>query len=63
MAGIIRTGILGSGLAARAAQDLLGKPLGRGAMGKAARRRAEAKFSAGFIVPQYEALYRRVCKG
>ncbi len=47
--------------AARAVQDLLDDPVRRETMGTAARLRAEACFSAGVIVPQYEALYRRVC--
>ena len=47
--------------AARATEELLDDAAGREAMGEAARRRAEAHFAAGVIVPQYEALYRRVC--
>jgi hypothetical protein len=30
-------------------------------MGRAAKQRARALFSAAQIVPRYEALYRRVC--
>ena len=46
--------------AARAAGKLLDDPVRRTAMGQAARQRAEERFSADVIVPQYEALYRRV---
>jgi glycosyltransferase involved in cell wall biosynthesis len=46
---------------AAAVQDLIGKPERRAAMGRAAQRRAREKFSAGAIVPRYEAVYRRVC--
>ena len=45
--------------AARAVEELLDNPARRAATGKAARRRAEERFSADVIVPQYEALYRR----
>lgn len=48
--------------AAGAVQELLDDPAARGAMGTAARERAETRFSADFIVPRYEALYQRVCK-
>ena len=48
--------------AARATGELLDDPAGRETMGKAAKRRAQTQFSADFIVPQYEALYRRVCE-
>ena len=47
--------------AACAVDALLNDAATRMAMGNAARRRAETRFSAGVIVPQYEALYRRVC--
>lgn len=47
--------------AARALEELLDDDARREAFGNAARRRAEERFSAGVIVPQYEALYRRVC--
>lgn len=40
---------------------LLGDPDRRAALGGAARKRAINRFSADKIVPQYEALYRRVC--
>ncbi|HHY85608.1 MAG TPA: N-acetyl-alpha-D-glucosaminyl L-malate synthase BshA [Verrucomicrobia bacterium] len=46
---------------ARAVQELINDPAKRKAMGKAAQERARALFSADAIVPQYEALYRRVC--
>ncbi len=46
--------------AACAVKELLDDPARRAAMGRAARRRAEERFSADVIVPQYEALYRRV---
>ena len=45
---------------ARAVESLIQDPARRQAMGKAGQRRAQAKFSADVIVPQYEALYRRV---
>ena len=46
--------------AARAVESLIDDPARCTAMGENARRRAEALFSARVIVPQYEALYRRV---
>jgi N-acetyl-alpha-D-glucosaminyl L-malate synthase BshA len=45
---------------ARAVESLLGDPPRCRALGEAARRRAQEKFSAAAIVPQYEALYARV---
>jgi L-malate glycosyltransferase len=45
---------------ARAVEGLIREPARRTAMGQAAQRRAREKFSAEAIVPQYEALYRRV---
>lgn len=48
---------------ARAVEGLLGDPVARRQMGRAAQQRAQAQFSADAIVPQYEALYRRVCGG
>jgi glycosyltransferase involved in cell wall biosynthesis len=45
---------------ARAVESLLGDPARCRALGGAARRRAQEKFSAAAIVPQYEALYARV---
>jgi N-acetyl-alpha-D-glucosaminyl L-malate synthase BshA len=47
----------------RAAEQLIADPQRRGALGQAAKARAEAAFSADVIVPRYEALYRRVCGG
>ena len=46
---------------AAAVEELITKPHLREAMGKAACERAREKFSATNIVPQYEALYQRVC--
>lgn len=46
---------------ARGVESLLRDPARRAALGRAARERARANFSAETIVPQYEALYRRVC--
>ncbi|HLP77191.1 MAG TPA: glycosyltransferase, partial [Candidatus Paceibacterota bacterium] len=46
---------------AREVEALLNDPVGRKAMGEAARDRACREFSAEAIVPRYEALYRRVC--
>ena len=46
---------------ARAVEALISDPRRRTAMGAAARRRAQERFSADVIVPRYEALYRRVC--
>ena len=46
---------------ARAVEELIRDPARRSAMGTAARQRAGERFSAEVIVPQYEALYRRVC--
>ena len=46
---------------ARALESLLRDPERRTRMGAAARLRATGHFSADTIVPQYEALYRRVC--
>jgi len=34
----------------------------RHALGRAAQARARERFSAGVIVPRYEALYRRLCR-
>jgi N-acetyl-alpha-D-glucosaminyl L-malate synthase BshA len=48
---------------ARGIEKLLTDPVHRRALGAAAQTRARACFSANAIVPQYEALYRRVCGG
>jgi N-acetyl-alpha-D-glucosaminyl L-malate synthase BshA len=47
---------------AGAVQSLLQDPAHRKNLGKAGLRVATEKFSAGVIVPRYEALYRRVCR-
>lgn len=47
---------------ARAVESLLEDPSRRLAMGRAAQDRARGLFSASAIVPQYETLYRRVCR-
>ena len=46
---------------ARAMESLIAHPTRRRTMGRAAKQRARALFSAAQIVPRYEALYRRVC--
>jgi N-acetyl-alpha-D-glucosaminyl L-malate synthase BshA len=46
---------------ARASSSLLRSPVRRARLGRAARAAARSRFSAANIVPQYEALYRRVC--
>jgi L-malate glycosyltransferase len=46
---------------ARAVENLIQEPARRKALGRAAQSRARAHFSAEVIVPQYEALYRRLC--
>ncbi len=46
---------------ARAIERMLVDHAGRAAIGQAARARAHARFCPDVIVPQYEALYRRVC--
>ncbi len=48
---------------ARAAEELIQNPTLRTTLGHAAQTRAREHFSAKVIVPQYEALYRRVCQG
>jgi N-acetyl-alpha-D-glucosaminyl L-malate synthase BshA len=45
----------------KAVQHLLGDPAGRVAMGRAARQRAQERFSAERIVSRYVELYERVC--
>lgn len=44
-----------------AVEALLRDPARRAALGRAAQVRARAQFSPEVVVPQYEALYRRVC--
>jgi N-acetyl-alpha-D-glucosaminyl L-malate synthase BshA len=46
---------------ARAVENLIQNPAQRARLGRAAQTRAREHFSAGVIVPRYEALYRRVC--
>ena len=46
---------------AQGVESLLRDPVKRAAFGRAAQVRAREKFSAAVIVPEYEALYRRVC--
>jgi N-acetyl-alpha-D-glucosaminyl L-malate synthase BshA len=46
---------------ARAVEDLIQNQGLREKMAQAAQKRAQEKFSADVIVPQYEALYKRVC--
>ncbi|HTR42952.1 MAG TPA: N-acetyl-alpha-D-glucosaminyl L-malate synthase BshA [Pseudomonadales bacterium] len=46
---------------ARALESLIQDPQRRTAMRLAAKKRASEHFSAGAIVPRYEALYQRVC--
>jgi N-acetyl-alpha-D-glucosaminyl L-malate synthase BshA len=48
-------------LLARAVENLIQDPARRSELGRAAQQRARKHFSAGVIVPRYEALYRRVC--
>jgi glycosyltransferase involved in cell wall biosynthesis len=43
-------------------ENLIRDPERRHALGRAAESRARAYFSAAVIVPQYEELYRRVCR-
>jgi glycosyltransferase involved in cell wall biosynthesis len=47
---------------AGAVEELIGDAPRRIALGRAARERARALFSAEVIVPRYEALYRRLCR-
>ena len=47
---------------ARAVEGLIKEPARRAALGRAAQGRARDLFSAGVIVPRYEALYRRICE-
>jgi glycosyltransferase involved in cell wall biosynthesis len=46
---------------AQALEQLLDDPARRAQLGRAARQRAQERFSAKAIVPLYEALYQRVC--
>jgi glycosyltransferase involved in cell wall biosynthesis len=48
---------------AGAVEGLIQDPARRAALGCAALLRARERFSTAVIVPQYEALYRRVCDG
>ncbi|WP_414664222.1 N-acetyl-alpha-D-glucosaminyl L-malate synthase BshA [Horticoccus sp. 23ND18S-11] len=48
---------------ARGVESLLNDPDRRQTIGRAAQARARTAFCADAIVPQYEALYRRVCDG
>jgi N-acetyl-alpha-D-glucosaminyl L-malate synthase BshA len=47
---------------ASALEGLIHDKTRRGALGRAAQTRARERFSAGIIVPRYEALYRRLCR-
>jgi glycosyltransferase involved in cell wall biosynthesis len=47
---------------AHAVEGLIREPARRAALGRAAQDRARDLFSAGVIVPRYEALYRRLCE-
>ncbi len=62
-----RTGLLvpfgDTAALAQAAGTLLADPASRAALGLAAQQRAREHFSAATIIPRYEALYRRVCRG
>jgi N-acetyl-alpha-D-glucosaminyl L-malate synthase BshA len=46
---------------AHGVEGLIRDPARRAALGCAAQARAQELFSAGVVVPQYEALYRRIC--
>jgi glycosyltransferase involved in cell wall biosynthesis len=46
---------------AAAVTELIANPTRRKALGEAAQLRARQSFSAEVIVPQYEAVYGRVC--
>lgn len=48
---------------AQAALEVLGAPEALRAMGRAARRQAEGRYSSSVIIPMYEELYRRVIAG
>jgi N-acetyl-alpha-D-glucosaminyl L-malate synthase BshA len=47
---------------AHAVEGLISDPARRSALSRAAQSRARERFSADVIVPQYEALYRNVCR-
>jgi N-acetyl-alpha-D-glucosaminyl L-malate synthase BshA len=47
---------------AHAVEGLIKEPVRRAGLGRAAQDRARDHFSAGVIVPRYEALYRRICE-
>jgi glycosyltransferase involved in cell wall biosynthesis len=44
----------------QAVENLIANPVARKKLGRGAQKRARDRFSAQAIVPQYEALYRRV---
>jgi L-malate glycosyltransferase len=46
----------------RAVESLMHNPDRRAEMGLAAKHHARQRFSADMIVPQYESLYRRICR-
>ena len=50
------------GALAGALEALIHDETRRRALGRAAQARARELFSAGIIVPRYEALYRRLCR-
>ena len=50
------------GALAAALEALIHDAPRRSALGRAAQARARERFSAGIIVPRYEALYRRLCR-
>ena len=52
----------GAAALADAVNRLVQNPEHRRVMGRAAQEHARKKFSAGVIVPQYESLYRNVCR-
>jgi N-acetyl-alpha-D-glucosaminyl L-malate synthase BshA len=61
VSGLLVSPEVGADSIARALESLLWDPARRAAQGQAAQGRAREWFSADVIVPQYEALYRRVC--
>jgi N-acetyl-alpha-D-glucosaminyl L-malate synthase BshA len=52
-----------AGALARAVEELIADPLLRSTQGNAALQSAQTRFSAGSIVPRYEALYRAALSG